>query len=214
MSLELLQHGFLAGAGSNMIGSLECGRNCTPHAHGQQLMASYGLFICLRLAFRLPIPQAQKAIKGQDGLGALFVGFTNRIPAMQACVLPSIGQHAPIPNADTPISVSVAMELDMGLQRAKPEKATHRQPVSNPHTTHTRQPACRFGNLCVCCLACTPVKISPLLALLEQYPPRAQAEKLQTGFTQGFRLGFIGPRIGRDAPNLQSVRQRTQMAPL
>ena len=140
------------------------------------------------------------------------MGFTNRIPAMQACVLPSIGQHAPIPNADTPISASVAMALDTGLQRAKPGKATHPPPVSNPHTTHTRQPACRFGNLCVCCLACTPVKISPLLALLEQYPPRAQAEKLQTGFTQGFRLGFIGPRIGRDAPNLQSVRQRTQMA--
>ena len=61
---------------------------------------------------------------------------------------------------------------------------------------------------CVCCLAPSPVILSNLLPWLERYPNRRAADSLKMGFSEGFMLGFEGPRSARDSKNLASLRSR------
>ncbi len=53
----------------------------------------------------------------------------------------------------------------------------------------------------------SPVKVEKLVPLLQLYPKRAAAQKLKDGFTFGFKLGYLGERVERDAPNLKSVSE-------
>ncbi len=58
---------------------------------------------------------------------------------------------------------------------------------------------------CVCCKYPSPIKIDVLIPLLQDYPDRKSAIILREGFVNGFRLGYLGDRKAREAPNLKSV---------
>ena len=63
------------------------------------------------------------------------------------------------------------------------------------------------ANNCLCCIYPSPVKIEPLKPLLDIYPNKKAASLLREGFSQGFKLGFKGSRVTREASNLKSVNQ-------
>ena len=44
-----------------------------------------------------------------------------------------------------------------------------------------------------------------MLPWLSKYPDKTSAELLLKGFSEGFRLGYEGPRVPRESPNLKSV---------
>ena len=55
---------------------------------------------------------------------------------------------------------------------------------------------CPQNHLCVCCKYHSPVNLSTLIPLLQLYPEKKSAEILQSGFTEGFKLGYEGARGG------------------
>ena len=61
--------------------------------------------------------------------------------------------------------------------------------------------------VCVCCKYPTPIKLHALLPLLDQYPNKRAAQVLRSGFSEGFRLGYMGPRVSRESRNLRTVSQ-------
>ena len=71
----------------------------------------------------------------------------------------------------------------------------------DPHIT--RGPA--VGKSMVCCKYLSPINLSALLPLLEIYPNKRSAKILQDGFSEGFRLGYMGERKSRESHNLKSV---------
>jgi len=64
----------------------------------------------------------------------------------------------------------------------------------------------------LCCKYPSPVKRHALLPLLDQYPDKRKANILREGFSFGFKLGYLGERKQRDAPNLKSVLEEPQRA--
>ena len=60
---------------------------------------------------------------------------------------------------------------------------------------------------CICCKYPSPIKLDVLLPLLDQYPKKESAQILREGFSEGFRLGYQGPRVGRESRNLKSALQ-------
>jgi hypothetical protein len=64
----------------------------------------------------------------------------------------------------------------------------------------------------VWCLAFTPINISELNKLTQLYPNQEDAHILYTGFFEGFRLNYCGPRSRTDSKNLQSVIQNPEIA--
>ena len=61
--------------------------------------------------------------------------------------------------------------------------------------------------LCLCCKYPSPIKVNNLLPLLDKYPNKAAASVLREGFVHGFKLGYEGLRVAREAKNLRSVYQ-------
>ena len=57
----------------------------------------------------------------------------------------------------------------------------------------------------------TPISLSVLRSWLCRYPNREAADLLMNGFAQGFKLGFNGPRMGRDSDCPSSAAQRPQV---
>ena len=54
-------------------------------------------------------------------------------------------------------------------------------------------------------LAPTPIRLDRMLPFLELYDNYADAQRLITGFKQGFSLGFTGARVSMQAKNLKSA---------
>ena len=54
----------------------------------------------------------------------------------------------------------------------------------------------------------TPIKVAVLLDLLVEYPQLQDADILRKGFTEGFSLGYKGPRLPRDSQCLASAAAR------
>ena len=71
---------------------------------------------------------------------------------------------------------------------------------------HEKVPSCGKGHLCVCCKYPSPINLSALLPLLEIYPNKRSAKILRDGFSEGFRLGYMGKRESRESHNLKSVK--------
>ncbi len=84
--------------------------------------------------------------------------------------------------------------------------------VNKPVNHEGISPCGLEGVPCLCCKYESPVKVETLLPLLEQYPNKKAAKLLADGFQFGFRLGFIGERMGMDAPNLKSISQMEDKA--
>ena len=57
----------------------------------------------------------------------------------------------------------------------------------------------------------TPIKLRVLGCWLQRYPDRRAASILLNGFTVGFRIGYVGPRVCRDSECLPSAAQRPQI---
>ena len=51
----------------------------------------------------------------------------------------------------------------------------------------------------------TPVKVDRIKGWLSAYGDKATAKILERGFSEGFRLGYEGPRVRRGADNLKSA---------
>ena len=51
----------------------------------------------------------------------------------------------------------------------------------------------------------TPINIPQLSSYLHDHPDRAHVDNLLTGLTQGFKIGFQGPRIPKEYSNLLSA---------
>ena len=60
-------------------------------------------------------------------------------------------------------------------------------------------------NSCTCCKYPSPIKVDEIIPLLKLYPDKKSAVTLKEGFVNGFKLGYLGERIGREAKNLKSV---------
>lgn len=60
-------------------------------------------------------------------------------------------------------------------------------------------------DVCICCKYPSPINLEALNRLLDLYPDKVSANILRDGFSQGFRLGYLGERTSREAKNLQSV---------
>ena len=52
----------------------------------------------------------------------------------------------------------------------------------------------------------TPINIPQLSSYLHDHPDRAHVDNLLTGLTQGFKMGFQGPRTPKEYSNLLSAR--------
>ena len=52
----------------------------------------------------------------------------------------------------------------------------------------------------------TPVDLAVLRQWLVHYPDKSAALVLEQGFSQGFSLGFRGPRVSREADSLKSAQ--------
>ena len=70
---------------------------------------------------------------------------------------------------------------------------------------HKMFTGCEGGQWCVCCKYPSPINLSALLPLLEIYPNKRSARILRDGFSEGFRLGYMGKRESRESHNLKSV---------
>ena len=53
----------------------------------------------------------------------------------------------------------------------------------------------------------TPIDLSQLALYLHDHPDRASVDAVLTGLSQGFKIGFQGPRFSKEYPNLISARQ-------
>ena len=71
----------------------------------------------------------------------------------------------------------------------------------------SRKVQCSHNNLCICRKYRSPINLSTLIPLLDIYPDKKLAAILKSGFSEGFKLGYEGERVSRDAPNLKSVSQ-------
>ena len=70
---------------------------------------------------------------------------------------------------------------------------------------HNMLTGCGGGRWCVGCKYPSPINLSALLPLLEIYPNKRSAKILRDGFSEGFRLGYMGKRESRESHNLKSV---------
>ena len=86
----------------------------------------------------------------------------------------------------------VRMALGGGVQQ-------HRDSIASMHSTIF----CPLGNLAI-----SPIQINRLVPWLERYPHAQAARELQQGFTEGFRLGYSGPRQAREANNHKSAARQ------
>ena len=57
----------------------------------------------------------------------------------------------------------------------------------------------------------TPIGLSQLALYLHDHPDRASVDAVLTGFSQGFKIGFQGPRVSKEYPNLISARQNPRI---
>ena len=53
----------------------------------------------------------------------------------------------------------------------------------------------------------TPIDLPQLALYLHDHPDRASVDAVLTGLSQGFKIGFQGPRVSREYPNLISAKQ-------
>ena len=53
----------------------------------------------------------------------------------------------------------------------------------------------------------TPIDLSQLALYLHDHPDRASVDAVLTGLSQGFKIGFQGPRVSKEYPNLISARR-------
>ena len=53
----------------------------------------------------------------------------------------------------------------------------------------------------------TPIDLSQLALYLHDHPDRASVDAVLTGLSQGFKIGFQGPRVSKEYPNLISAWQ-------
>ena len=53
----------------------------------------------------------------------------------------------------------------------------------------------------------TPIDLSQLALYLHDHPDSASVDAVLTGLSQGFKIGFQGPRVSKEYPNLISARQ-------
>lgn len=60
---------------------------------------------------------------------------------------------------------------------------------------------------CICCSYPSPIKLSELIPLLQDYPNTSAAITLKEGFSHGFKLGYEGKRAPRNSDNLKSVER-------
>ena len=65
---------------------------------------------------------------------------------------------------------------------------------------------CHHGQGCITCKYLSPVNVKALEPWLMKYPDKSSAEVLLNGFSNGFKLGYMGERAPRDSPNLKSVK--------
>lgn len=63
----------------------------------------------------------------------------------------------------------------------------------------------------VWCLAYSPIKVQNLNELLSLYPNKFDANILSRGFSEGFRLNYVGPRFKSDSKNLLSALQNPEI---
>jgi hypothetical protein len=54
-------------------------------------------------------------------------------------------------------------------------------------------------------MAKTPINITNFKMALEKYPSRQCAKEIEVGFSEGYKLGYIGPREFRECKNLKSA---------
>ena len=54
-------------------------------------------------------------------------------------------------------------------------------------------------------MARTPIKLYNLKKALEKYPARQCARDIELGFSEGYKLGYIGERKFREWKNLKSA---------
>jgi len=83
------------------------------------------------------------------------------------------------------------------LPSTKPPSTTKPLSNTNPLT----------GTAPVSTLAHTPISVSVLKTLTQNYPNEADATLLVNGFTFGFRIPYSGQRIGRFSPNHASAKR-------
>ena len=58
----------------------------------------------------------------------------------------------------------------------------------------------------------SPIKVDRLVRLLKLFPQKMAAESIRSGFTQGYTIGYRGPRQAIMARNQKSVRDRMDIA--
>ena len=99
-------------------------------------------------------------------------------------------------------NVNHAKSSDMVLSTARKDNNSIDHVISSPFKCGNNQKT----QCCVCCKYPSPIKLERLIPLLDIYPNKKSAEVLRAGFTDGFKLGFLGDRLFRNSPNLKSVR--------
>ncbi|XP_077787077.1 uncharacterized protein LOC144328297 [Podarcis muralis] len=95
------------------------------------------------------------------------------------------------------------------------EKKSAQQPKAGVAPPELQpQPKCQLGpvtNISLC-LACSPIKLEPLRALLKFYPDRRAAQLLDEGFSKGFRIPVAFTPNSSCPPNQKSVLERPDIA--
>ena len=100
--------------------------------------------------------------------------------------------------------------------RAPAENSRHKQDssqkvekgeMSNMDTDRDVRNARKIGDMQVdpYSLSRTPINVNNLCSALTEYPDRQSANDIQKGFSEGYELGYIGPREFRECKNLKSA---------
>ncbi len=105
-----------------------------------------------------------------------------------------------------PITVTAPTVANAGVQLAvtHTNALTASQPVMPPCVAKLLVPSSLQ-------LAPTPIKLNKLLPFLHTNPNKHDSQILLHGFSYGFRLGYVGPRVGSLARNLASFFDNSSM---
>ncbi|XP_072025655.1 uncharacterized protein [Amphiura filiformis] len=113
-----------------------------------------------------------------------------------ACASATMARDVPGHSANFCTNAAAATSRDMGHEIV-------RKQVNQATTRSSSQ--CFHRNLCLCRKYESPIKLTALTPLLDLYPKKQAAVLLREGFSNGFRLGYMGERVTRESPNLKSV---------
>ena len=95
-------------------------------------------------------------------------------------------------------------QAKMGAERIKPDLLDQPQSKTVSRSDHSSEAVPIYLSTLS---PSTPVNIPKLTSYLHDHPDQAHVNNLLTGLSQGFKIGFQGPRVAKEYPNLISASE-------